>query len=117
MVDYIDISLRNVQSSSMRASEKPENKITQEAKKERATNNEIGWNPEVRYTHISGIGIDNTEMDYSSLTPHKSSYADGFMMSTKFDYPLPATGDSSTVLITWDPFTIADNSDSCMSSK
>ncbi|MBK7695350.1 MAG: thrombospondin type 3 repeat-containing protein [Saprospiraceae bacterium] len=80
--------------------------------KENATNNEIGWNPEVRYTHISGIGIDNTEMDYSSLTPHKSSYADGFMMSTKFDYPLPATGDSSKVLITWDPFTIADNSDS-----
>ena len=36
MVDYIDISLRNVQSSSMRASEKPENKITQEAKKERS---------------------------------------------------------------------------------
>ncbi|MBK6354539.1 MAG: hypothetical protein IPF46_14375 [Saprospiraceae bacterium] len=34
------------------------------------------------------------------------------MMSTKFDYPLPATGDSSKVLITWDPFTIADNSDS-----
>ncbi|MBK6823419.1 MAG: hypothetical protein IPG87_10675 [Saprospiraceae bacterium] len=34
------------------------------------------------------------------------------MMSTKFDYPLPTTGDSSTVLITWDPFTIADNSDS-----
>ncbi|HLO56875.1 MAG TPA: RHS repeat-associated core domain-containing protein [Saprospiraceae bacterium] len=75
-------------------------------------NEEVGWNPEVRYTSISGAEIDNNEVDPDGIHPHKSKYSDGFLLNKKAITILnggSASGSKAT--ISWTPFQIGGYTD------
>ena len=74
-------------------------------------NPEIGWDPQVIYTKISGVNINHTEKDQDGITPHKSKYSEGFMLKQNSETIGGASGQGSKVKIEWPAFSLAANSD------
>ena len=73
---------------------------------------EMGWDPEVRYTSISGNSIDNTEIDQMGVTPHRSMYSEGFLLNSQRLTILPSGGaDGVPSTMSWEAFDIAWNKD------
>ena len=63
---------------------------------------EMGWNPEVRYTSISGSYVNSEEISQVGIKPHKSKYSEGFLLNSM----APIFLEPGTHQITWDGFEI-----------
>ncbi|MBP6184083.1 MAG: thrombospondin type 3 repeat-containing protein [Saprospiraceae bacterium] len=75
-------------------------------------NEEIGWNPEVRYTSISGVAINAEERDFTSLTPHKSHYSEGFLQGNLSATVIPNSNENlNEAFISWEPIVVPTLSD------
>lgn len=74
------------------------------------TDPEISWNPEVRYTSVSGISVDAEEVSNSGLQPYKSTYADGFVLRSMSDYLILSknnpNGGANDFELKWDPIKV-----------
>ncbi|MBK7233836.1 MAG: hypothetical protein IPH93_16635 [Saprospiraceae bacterium] len=80
--------------------------------KEDDNNPEVGWNPEVRYSSISGAFIDPNERDPVGITPHKSKYSESFILNSKSYTIVPNSNTAqSAVSIDWEDFVIGQNTD------